>query len=87
MQYCAQGYALIDEELETGLCSLAVPIHNQSGQVVAAMNVSASRASTSPDEMVRRLLPPLRNASQTLSQVLGHRLPAVESLMPLGDGA
>ena len=83
----AQGYALIDEELETGLCSLAVPIRNQSGQIVAAMNVSASRASTSPDDMVRRLLPPLRNAAETLSQVLGHRLPAVVSLMPLADGA
>jgi IclR family transcriptional regulator, pca regulon regulatory protein len=42
-----QGYAATDQELEEGLRSLAVPLRNASGTVVAALNVSvhASRAS------------------------------------------
>jgi len=41
-----QGYALTDQELEEGLRSVAVPIRDSSGDVVAALNVSvhASRA-------------------------------------------
>ena len=40
------GYAAVDQELEEGLRSLAVPIHDASGAVVAALNVSvhASRS-------------------------------------------
>jgi IclR family transcriptional regulator, pca regulon regulatory protein len=42
-----QGYAAVDQELEEGLRSLAVPIRSSSGGVTAALNVSvhASRAS------------------------------------------
>ena len=41
------GYAMVDQELEEGLRSLAVPIHDASESVIAALNVSvhASRAS------------------------------------------
>jgi IclR family pca regulon transcriptional regulator len=35
-----QGWALVEEELEVGLCSLAVPVHDRRGQVVAALNIS-----------------------------------------------
>src|SRR5690349_12802465 len=37
-----QGWALVDQELELGLRSIAVPIRDTNGQVVAAMNVSVS---------------------------------------------
>ena len=42
------GYAVVDQELELGLRSLAVPLHDPRGHVVAAMNVSThvSRGST-----------------------------------------
>ena len=42
-----QGYAATDQELEEGLRSLAVPLRNSSGTVIAALNLSvhASRAS------------------------------------------
>jgi IclR family transcriptional regulator, pca regulon regulatory protein len=42
-----QGYAAVDQELEEGLRSLAVPIRDGGGRAVAALNVSvhASRAS------------------------------------------
>ena len=43
----AQGWALVDQELEEGLRSVAAPIRDRDGRVVAAVNVSAhaSRAS------------------------------------------
>lgn len=34
------GYAFVDQELEEGLCSLAAPVRDKEGQVVAAVNVS-----------------------------------------------
>jgi len=39
----AQGWAMVDEELETGLRSLSVPVRGRSGQVIAAINVSCHR--------------------------------------------
>jgi len=54
-----QGWALVDQELEEGLRSLAAPIRDAGGRVVAAVNVSA-HASRAPLAAVRReLLPPL----------------------------
>lgn len=36
----AQGYAYVDQELEIGLRSIAVPVCNTAGAVVAAINIS-----------------------------------------------
>ncbi|MDF2918521.1 MAG: transcriptional regulator [Microbacterium sp.] len=38
----AQGWALVDGELEEGLRSLAAPIRDREGTVVAALNISAT---------------------------------------------
>lgn len=65
-----QGYAVVDQELEEGLRSMAVPIRDASGDVVAAMNLSA-RASRGSSEAIRReLLPPLRAAAAQMEQDL-----------------
>ena len=37
-----QGYAVLDQELELGLRSLAVPIRDANGGIIAAANVSTS---------------------------------------------
>jgi IclR family transcriptional regulator, pca regulon regulatory protein len=58
----AQGFALVDEELELGLRSIAVPLLVE-GQVEAAINVSVSTAQMRPAEMQERLLPVLRDAA------------------------
>jgi IclR family pca regulon transcriptional regulator len=57
-----QGFALLDQELEEGLRSIAVPVRDASGGVVAAMNVSAS-ARRSTESLCTELLPPLRQAA------------------------
>jgi DNA-binding IclR family transcriptional regulator len=36
-----QGFAIVREEFEAGLVSVAAPIHDAAGQVIAAINVSA----------------------------------------------
>jgi IclR family pca regulon transcriptional regulator len=53
------GWALVDQELEEGLRSIAVPVRDRDGQVVAAMNVSASARRSTPEAIRADLLPPL----------------------------
>ena len=65
-----QGYAIVDEELEEGLRSIAAPIHDGSGAVAAAMNVSTQTSRTSLAEMKRRLLPALREAAAAIGRDL-----------------
>ena len=59
----AEGFALVDEELERGLRSIAVPVRDRSGAVVGAINVSTQSARHTPAEMQRDFLPALREAA------------------------
>jgi IclR family pca regulon transcriptional regulator len=52
-----QGYAATDQELEEGLRSLAVPLHNASGGVTAALNVSVHASRASMAALKRDFLP------------------------------
>lgn len=54
-----QGWALVDQELEEGLRSIAVPLHGESGRVVAAMNVSTSTRRGAPEVIRAEILPHL----------------------------
>ncbi|MFE7132809.1 IclR family transcriptional regulator C-terminal domain-containing protein [Streptomyces sp. NPDC057638] len=54
------GHALVEEELERGLRSLAVPVRDRSGTVVAAVNVAMHTSRRSVGECLSRLLPALR---------------------------
>ncbi len=65
-----EGYAINDQELEIGLRSIAVPVRNVVGTVVAAMNVSSQASRVSRRELVERCLPILRNAADKLSSQL-----------------
>jgi IclR family transcriptional regulator, pca regulon regulatory protein len=64
------GYAIVDQELELGLRSMAVPIQSPSGQVVAAVNVGAHAQRVSNQEMLNNFLPQLRAAAQELCMLL-----------------
>ena len=54
-----QGWALVDQELEEGLRSIAAPVRDRGGRVVAAVNVSAHASRASKEVVRRELLPPL----------------------------
>lgn len=55
----ASGYALVDQELEPGLRSIAAPVRNRQGRVVAAVNVSSHVSRITKDRARREFLPPL----------------------------
>jgi IclR family transcriptional regulator, pca regulon regulatory protein len=61
------GYALVDQEYEVGLRSLAVPVYAASGRVVATLNLSGNAPRISVLEMQSRFLSHLRNAANELS--------------------
>ena len=65
-----EGYSIIDQELEHGLRSMAVPIQNPSGKVVAALNIGAHAQRVSIQEMQTKFLPHLRAAAQELCLLL-----------------
>ena len=69
LSLCAEvkerGYALVDQELELGLRSIAVPVI-QGTQVVAAMNIGMQAARVPLAEVHSRLLPALRRAAAEL---------------------
>jgi IclR family pca regulon transcriptional regulator len=64
------GYSFIDQELEHGLRSLAVPIRNPTGKVVAALNVGAHAQRVALQDLLMRFLPHLKAAAQELCMFL-----------------
>lgn len=67
-----QGWSFVDQELEQGLRSLAVPVTDAGGVVIAALNVSASMALRDPGDFVTTALPPLRAAAAAVRADLAH---------------
>jgi IclR family pca regulon transcriptional regulator len=64
------GYATTDQELEIGLRSIAVPVIDSRGAVLAAMSASASSARVTIQQMVKSFLPVLRASADGLGRVL-----------------
>ncbi|MFB7085519.1 IclR family transcriptional regulator C-terminal domain-containing protein [Streptomyces sp. NPDC056296] len=58
------GYALVDEELEAGLRSLAVPVRDREGRTVAAVNVAMHAARRTAADCVADILPPLKETAE-----------------------
>ncbi|MEU0031398.1 IclR family transcriptional regulator C-terminal domain-containing protein [Streptomyces sp. NPDC006335] len=54
-----QGYALVDQELEEGLRSIAAPVRDRGGEVVAAVNIPVQAGRTTLAAVRRDLLPAL----------------------------
>jgi len=63
----AQGWAMVDQELEEGLRAVAAPIRDRAGRVVAAVNVSAHASRTTLERIRRDLVPPLVAAAARIS--------------------
>ena len=65
-----QGYAVVDQELEEGLRSAAVPIRDASGRVVAALNVSVHASRTSMQALRTDFLRPALKAAEGIEAEL-----------------
>jgi IclR family pca regulon transcriptional regulator len=81
-----QGYAIVDEEFEDGLRSVAAPICDREGRVVAAINLALAASRVSIEEIHRSLLSPLLRAAAAIEGDLGvggaldpSRIPAPEA--------
>ncbi|WP_324603663.1 IclR family transcriptional regulator domain-containing protein [Streptomyces sp. SPB78] len=61
------GYALVDQELEEGLRSVAAPVRAADGRVVAAVNVSLHADRTSATEARTTVLPALRATAERIT--------------------
>jgi IclR family transcriptional regulator, pca regulon regulatory protein len=70
-----QGYALVQQELELGLCSLAVPIRH-SQRVVAALNVGMRWHATRERDALDNVLPALRETAAAIEEATRH-MPAL----------
>jgi len=69
-QVRAKGWALIDQELEDGVRSVAAPVHDASDRVVAAINVSAHASRVSVSALQRQFLPDLLSTAEAISRDL-----------------
>jgi IclR family pca regulon transcriptional regulator len=67
-----EGHCLVDQELEPGLRSIAVPIHNPERVVVAAMNVSMHVSGGTTEQLKDNVLPLLRAKAADIESDLGH---------------
>lgn len=62
-----QGFSMVDEELERGLRSVAVPVLDRAGQAVGALNISTHSTRTTRNEMREQFLPALREAAAEIA--------------------
>jgi IclR family pca regulon transcriptional regulator len=69
-QVRADGYAIVDQELEMGLRSIAVPLYNMRGHVVAALNVGTAARHEDASELKNLYLDKLLNVQNELRPLL-----------------
>jgi IclR family pca regulon transcriptional regulator len=65
-----QRWALVDQELEDGLRSVAAPLRDSGGRVVAAINLSTHASRRSPAAIRQDLLPPLIETATAIERDL-----------------
>jgi IclR family pca regulon transcriptional regulator len=68
-----QHYAVNDQELDLGLRSCSVPVVDRKGEVIAAINVSASSLRVSVEQVLEKFVPALTSASQEITEILKAR--------------
>jgi len=66
-----QGYAITHEELEEGLSSVAAPIRDHTGRVIAAVSVSGPSYRMGPAK-IEQFVGPVKETACNISTRLGH---------------
>ncbi len=65
-----RGYAVIDQEVELGLCSIAVPLLNARGVTVAALNLGLPALAGDAETLAARYLPALVRVQGEIRKIL-----------------
>ena len=68
-----QGWALVDQELEDGVRSVAAPLHDANGRVLGAVNLSAHATRTNLDALRKQFLPALLETTARINDDLSRR--------------
>ncbi|GAB3580726.1 IclR family transcriptional regulator domain-containing protein [Calidifontibacter terrae] len=68
-----QGWCLTDEDLAAGIRSVAAPLRDGDGRIVAAMNVTVHAAETSVERLVHGHVPDLLATAAAISRDFAHR--------------
>jgi len=63
-----QGYAVVDQELDLGLRSVAVPAFSGSGELLGALNISTNAARVDMNTLKTVYLPRLQQAAEAVSR-------------------
>jgi IclR family pca regulon transcriptional regulator len=64
------GYCIVDQELEVGLVSIAVPLVNNAGHVAGGMNVASSTTRVKAERLAERFLPGLIGVQKDLRPLI-----------------
>jgi IclR family pca regulon transcriptional regulator len=64
-----QGFSLVEQELEIGLTSISVPVHNRAGEVIAALNVSTHMSQTARLQIFEVILPVLQQCARKIESL------------------
>ncbi len=65
-----EGYALVDQELEIGLLSIAIPLKTLSGKTVGAANVGVPTVRATPEHLIKEVLPKLQDTGDRIARAL-----------------
>jgi IclR family transcriptional regulator, pca regulon regulatory protein len=68
-----RGYALLDQELEDGVRSVAAPLRDRQGRVVAALNVGTQASRTTLARLRNEIVPELLTAAKAINGLLAKR--------------
>jgi IclR family transcriptional regulator, pca regulon regulatory protein len=68
-----RGYALLDQELEDGVRSVAAPLRDRQGRVVAALNVGTQASRTTLTRLRSEIVPELLASAATINDLLAKR--------------
>ena len=60
------GWALVDQELELGLLSVAIPLRYRSGVIAGAINIAVPSIRATPEKMIEVYLPKLRETAEQI---------------------
>jgi IclR family pca regulon transcriptional regulator len=68
-----QGFSLVDQELEDGLCSVAAPIRDRYGRVVAALTICSHAGRVTAEQLRDEFLPHLLAAAKQITHQVERR--------------
>lgn len=92
VQVREQGWAIVDQELEAGLRSVAAPVHDAAGSVVAAINVSTTTATASLERIRDEFLPAVLATAAAIDMTISLTRPRksgspISGSAPTGSGS